>query len=210
MPSNAYQTFEEMIGNVDQLIQIHGRLQAGRGRRHQQEAIHHAGVVMSVGAWEAFVENILREAIRALSNNLHAAAAGTPLWAKLTFDTAMHGVETKIRQFNTPNAENVQRLFREGIGFNPWPYWSWRVGRRQWDQAEMRRRLNSWLRIRHGIAHGTGLPAEITWIHDNNVNPRLTKKLLEECRNFVKRLSEQTDQSLRQFLIADHGIPAPW
>ena len=212
MPSQALQTFEFLIENVDQLIEIHGRLQTGRGRRHQQEALHRAGVVMSVGAWESYVESVLLEAVELLSNNLQGAggAQPAPRWAQITFAVAMQSVENKVSQFHTPNAENVQRIFRESIGFDPWPHWSWFARRRQWNGAEMRQRLNSWLKIRHGIAHGAGLPTNIDWIQADNGNPRLTRRLLQECRRFVGRLAEQTDSAMRGFLVNQHGIANPW
>ena len=43
MPSNAHKQFTELMGYVDQLIGIHGKLQQGKGRRHEQDAIHRAG-----------------------------------------------------------------------------------------------------------------------------------------------------------------------
>jgi hypothetical protein len=209
MPSKAMNTFNSLIGKVDQLVDIHKRLQAGRGRRHQQDAIHHAGVVMSIGAWESYVESVLQESIDAMSRNL-AAGGVTPLWAQLTFSIAMKDVKTSIAQLNTPNSENVQRLFKESIGFDPWPAWTWNVPRRQWTSVEMRSRLNGWLRVRHGIAHGAGLPTDIAWIRDASGQSKLTLKLLKECRRTIKHLATQTDNALKQFLMTHHGIPAPW
>ena len=211
MPSQAFNTFNELIANVDQLVAIHGRVQAGPGRRHEQEALHHAGVVMSIGAWESYVENVLQETIHVLSSQLQGPGGGpAPPWAQLTFAAAMRSVQNKISQFNTPNAENVKRLFEEGIGFNPWPHWSWLEKRRQWNQREMQVRLNDWLKIRHGIAHGAGLPANIAWIKDKNGNPRLNKNLLKECRSFVARLARQTDDAMHAFLVNEYGIVNPW
>lgn len=54
--SNAQSKFMEQLGLVDQLITIHGKLQTGRGRRHEQDALHRAGVVLTVAAWQAYVE----------------------------------------------------------------------------------------------------------------------------------------------------------
>lgn len=212
MPSDAARQFGELIGDVDQLIEIHARLQSGRGRRHQQDALHRAGVVMAIGIWENYVERVLEESIAALENSLTGAGGGAaaPLWASIAFGVATHEHRRKISGFNTPNSENVKRLFVDTIGFDPWPHWSWHVRRRQWNSQEMRTRLNAWLRIRHGIAHGTGLPTNVIWIQGNNQEPRLTKKLLKECRDFVSRLVDQTDAALNQFLVTQHGIAAPW
>ena len=34
-------------------------------------------------------------------------------------------VLTEIRHFSTPNAENSRGLL-QGVGFDPWPHWTWR------------------------------------------------------------------------------------
>ncbi len=77
MPSVASQNFAQLVGFVDQLIMIHGRLQAGRGRRHEQDAIHRAGVVMMIAAWESYVERVVLEGFLAIETS--AGIASIPL-----------------------------------------------------------------------------------------------------------------------------------
>ena len=95
MPSQAFTRFNGLVSYVDQLIGIHGNLQQGRGRRFEQEAIHRAGVVLMVGAWEGYVEHILREILQLLANSVVGPVPpaggppvpppGVPLWAQHTF-----------------------------------------------------------------------------------------------------------------------------
>lgn len=61
--SEARSSFETQLALVDQLIAIHGKLQAGRGRRYEQDALHRAGVVLTVAAWQAYVEKVIGEAL---------------------------------------------------------------------------------------------------------------------------------------------------
>lgn len=63
MASNAFGSFETLLGSVDQLIEIHGRLQTGAGRRHRQDALHRSGVVLTVAAWQAYVEKVSVDAL---------------------------------------------------------------------------------------------------------------------------------------------------
>jgi hypothetical protein len=63
MSSGSLGECTNLLGSVDQLIIIHGKLQQGRGRRHEQDAIHRAGVVLTVAAWQAYIEKVLTEAL---------------------------------------------------------------------------------------------------------------------------------------------------
>jgi hypothetical protein len=90
MPSNAHKNFTALMSYVDQLVGIHAKLQQGKGRRHEQDAIHRAGVVMVVAAWEGYVEQVLLEAFAAIEKDagLGAAAPGAaavPNWARHAF-----------------------------------------------------------------------------------------------------------------------------
>lgn len=203
------------MGFIDQLIEIHRKLQQGQGRRREQDAIHRAGVVMVVAAWEGYVEKVLLEALTAIERDAGIVAgapvpAGLPAWTRHTFGIRRTELVNALKQFNTPNAQNVQRLMREWMQFDPFPAWSWHVKARQWDTAEMQKRANQWLNIRHGIAHGSGLPTDIQWMQDAQHRPRLTLTLLKECKRFFERLVQQTDDSFRVFLQVTHGVAAPW
>ena len=217
MPSNASQSFNNLIGFVDQLVQIHGKLQTGRGRRHEQDAIHRAGVVMTIAAWESFVEKVVMEGLDALGANAGlaaavpvAAGAAPPAWAKHAFGLRRAELANSIKRFNTPNAANVRDLFLEALEFNPWPSWTWHAGPRQWNTEEMRRRLNNWLDVRHSVAHGFELPNDVQWLQGPNGRPRLTLDLVKECKAFFGRLVAQTDAEFAQHLHRHHGIPIPW
>jgi hypothetical protein len=87
MPSNSFGEFEGLLGSVDQLTIIHRKLQQGRGRRHEQDAIHRAGVVLAVAAWQAYVEKVLNEGLQYIQDSVFAAVAGVspPAWATSAF-----------------------------------------------------------------------------------------------------------------------------
>ena len=183
MASTSRDNFGTLIEFVDQLIEIHGRLQAGPGRRHEQDALHRAGVVMTVAAWESYIEKVVMEGFDALRSHgrlvgavppgaapvaatavpppapaapaaAAPAAPATPAWAIQIANVRRAELSKSVRRFNTPNAVNVRDLFVEYMEFNPWQHWTWHAGPRQWDAEEMKRRLNGWLDIRHSVAHG--------------------------------------------------------
>lgn len=210
MPSRASATFDTLVASVDQLIEIHGKLQAGRGRRHEQDALHRAGVVMTVAAWQAYVERVLAEALDAIAADLQVPAAPAPGWAMHAFLMRRAQILTDIKKFNTPNDVNVRDLFRNALDFTPWPAWEWRQGPRQWDASQTRARTNVWVLVRHAVAHGFNLPPDVPWLQDDHGNPRLTLGLLKECRKHFAFLVDKTDRAFSVHLVQQHGLAAPW
>jgi hypothetical protein len=212
LPSVSHREFFGLLASVDQLIDMHERLQSGRGRRHKQDALHRAGVVLTVAAWQAYVEKILNEALDKVSDDLDNPPGGiaSPNWAKHTFKMRRAAIRNNISKFNTPNSENVRTLLRDGVDFDPWPFWEYRTGPRQWSSAEVRTRTNKWVLVRHSVAHGFPLPGDVDWLQDDNGSPRLTLGLLKECRKHFVHLVNQTDSAFSAHLSAQHGIVAPW
>lgn len=220
MPSRASQRFSLLLESVDQLIKIHsslttatGHVQAGRGRRHKQDALHRAGVVMTVAAWESYVEEVAIESLAAIETTAGGAvihpAAPMPAWARQIIALHRSSLTQILSRFNTPNAENVRDLFANAVGFDPWPTWTWRSRRRQWNELQTRTRLNHWLQVRHSIVHGFAMP-NYDWLHDRHGQPKLNLRLLKECKRNFEHLVLTTDRSLENHLQVQHGIAAPW
>ena len=219
MPSNAQAHFNTLIGNVDQLITIHGRIKDGPGRRHEQEALHRAGVVMVIAAWESYVEQVVLEAVDIIGHTGGLAPAGighagiappAPTWAQHSFALRKAEISRLAKRFHTPDSTGVRDFFQNTFNFTPLSYWSWNSPRRQWNDEEMRRRLNGWVKIRHCVAHGAQLPIDIPWIQNGQNLARLNLSLLRECRNFFGRIVNQTDAAFGAFITQDYGINAPW
>lgn len=205
MPSNAINHFKVLMDNVDQLVEIHGRLQAGKGRRHRQDSLHRAGVVMSVAAWEAFTEAIVQEAADAI-----APGPGAPLHAVAMHQYIKIASKQAARKINTPNSQNVRRLFQDALDYDPWRDWSWSSPRRQWTSKEVRDRLDEWLRIRHCVAHGASLPGDIPWLKHNGGVPRLVLYDLKDCRQFFAEIAAQTDRGVSRHIAGAYKITPPW
>lgn len=213
MPSQSLAQFKDQVAFVEQLIAIHGKLQSGQGRRHEQEAIHRAGVVMMVAAWQSYVEKLIMEGVSSLELNAGLMATTTPpvpAWARHAFALRRAEIAIDVKKFNTPNDTGVRDLLMRGLEFNPWPIWCWHAGPRQWESKEIRDNLNNWVLIRHSVAHGFPLPASIAWLKDSHGRARLTLSLLKECKRFFEHLVAQTDSAFSDFLHTHHGIPKPW
>jgi hypothetical protein len=214
MPSNAQTQFINQIGYVDQLIAIHRKLQTGKGRRHEQDALHRAGVVMIVAAWESYIEKLVMEALNAIEQNACSAASSAattvPPWARHTYSLRRAEIAKSVERINTPNDTEVRNLLHGTLEFNPWLHWSWHSRRRQWGEIEVRNYLNQWILIRHSVAHGFPLPNTIKWLKDRQHRPRLTLNLLNQCKRFFEHVVNQTDNSFRLWLKNHHRVENPW
>ncbi|MCE8052513.1 hypothetical protein HOP61_14535 [Halomonas daqingensis] len=212
MPSQSHHAFLDQLGSVDQLITIHGRIQSGKGRRHEQDALHKAGVVMTVAAWQAYIEKIIRETLNNIESGFYGPTATqtAPHWALHSFNLRRAEILGTVNKFNTPNTQNIQRIFQEAFDFDPWPCWEWYRGPRKWNGHQTRVRTDSWVKIRHAIAHGYPLPDNMDFLQDKNGNARLNLTLLRECLNHFKHIALQTDHSLRDYLENQYNIHSPW
>ena len=207
--SKARSSFETQLGLVDQLIAIHGKLRAGRGRRYEQDALHRAGVVLTVAAWQAYVEKVIREALDLIDVQMRDPLAASPAWSIHIFQLRRSAILNAVKKFNTPDDVKVRDLFQDSFDFSPWPSWEWCQGRRQWNQSETRRRTNTWVLVRHSIAHGFELPGDVDWLQGDNGQARLTLNLLNECRKHFVFLVQQTDRAFAAHLMVSHGVALP-
>jgi hypothetical protein len=96
MPSNAFtQHLLVLLEDADELVDVHSQLRTGRpGRQWGLGALNRAVVIMCVSAWEAYVEEVIVEAITAIR-----PTAGTPLgsWAALNASA-----RSSVGRFNNP------------------------------------------------------------------------------------------------------------
>ncbi len=204
--SEALAGFDRLVGWVDQLADIHRRIRSGRGRRHRQEALYRAGVVMTVAAWESYVEDVLNEAFGALDPGPGARVGERMAWA-----LGSTAAQQAARKFNTPNAQNVATLFEAHLGLDTAPNWAVTVNGVSYTSEQAKSRINTWLDIRHKVAHGGALPGDVSWIRSPSGTPRLTLALMNDCRGFFSELARQTDAALAAHLVLRFGLPArPW
>lgn len=159
----AVDRFREAILRANDLVLVHrqlGTLRAAahavpttRGRRQEEVSINGAVVVLVVGAWQAVVEDLTTACL-----DLGTPPPGGPM-LPATYSAITGPARHAIGQLNTPNAENTRRLMRSA-GFDPFPFWTWSqsAGAHQpaktISPAVASDTMNSWLKVRHLVAHG--------------------------------------------------------
>lgn len=211
MPSKAFTRYKsKLISDVNALIETHAELNPpGRGRRSLGH-ITRGAVVMLCAAWEIYLEEVIRDSVRYLSEHTpepkvlpKAAAKELSKFVKnhdhelKPLDLAIDGwkityqslADVLIASFNTPKSGPANELFRRTLGVSCVSDW-WSVGTET---------VDDFVSVRGEIAH-RGSDANYTTLVD-------LQKYLEQINTSVL----DTDNALCDYLKSCDGAPdSPW
>lgn len=188
MPSNAYTNhLLPLLLDAEELEQAHMSLRTGApGRQWDLGALNRASVVMCLSDWEAYVEQLVKEAIETFK----PAVPSNTLWQSIKADAG-----SQVGRFNTPNVENVKRLIADTIGLQDvTAEWAWQNTTPK--QAKVR--LTEAINHRHKIAHGV------------NPRPTIRNNYASKLPKFFRSLGLQTDKSVRVYLVSSLHVEMPW
>ncbi len=188
MPSIAFSVhLEQLLLDAEELDEAHMELRTGnQGRQYGLASLNRAIVVTSVSAWEAYVEELMRESVQSLR------PPGLALGAWPALNAYVLGL---LGNFNTPNPVNVERLIRNCLGLADVQLsWAWQ----NCTSGQAVQRLADALTYRHQIAHGV------------NPRPTLHNSYSSLLPRFFRRLARCTDNAVRYHLITIHGLASPW
>jgi hypothetical protein len=165
----------------------HRRLRTGRpGRQYRLAALNRAAVVICISAWEAYIEELVRESLVALR------PATPPLGSWSALNASVRGL---LGRFNTPNADQVRQLFSDALGL-PDIHLTWAWPNCTSTQAVQR--LAFAMDLRHQIAHGV------------NPRPLVNNPYSSQLPDFFTRLGSCTDTGVRAHLVDVLGVANPW
>lgn len=187
LASIAYREFLTLLDDAAELEDAHRELRTGQpGRQWRLGSLNRAAVVMCLSAWEAYIEEIVKESI----DLIRPAAPHQTLWQSLNADA-----RAQVGRFNNPNVENVRRLIADTLGLQDVSAnWAWQ----NTTARQARDRLAEAIAIRHQVAHG--------------VNPRPTvhNNYASRLPGFFRRLGLSTDREIRSYLVNTLHVPNPW
>src|SRR5437868_9771787 len=144
MASNAFTGhLLPLLRDADHLYDASGQLPVGiAGRPLRVAALNRAVVVTCASAWEAYIEELIRESL----NVLRPAAPPLGLWPALNAT-----VRGQLGRFNTPNTENIRLLISDALGLQDiQTTWAWQ----NCTSVQAVERLAGAMTMRHQIAHG--------------------------------------------------------
>jgi hypothetical protein len=188
MPSNALTGhFLPLLRDAVHLLDASDQLPAGEpGRLQRVGALNRAIVVTCASAWEAYIEELVREAL----NALRPAAPPLGVWPALNAS-----VRGQLGRFNNPNMDNIRMLISDAIGLQDiQTSWTWQ----NCTFAQSVQRLADAMTLRHQIAHGV------------NPRPIVSSFYAEQLPKFFDRLARCTDRAVRTHFVNVLGIPNPW
>jgi len=191
--TGARHKYDRAMTDPNNLIVIHKKLKQGKGKRVEELALNRAVVVLTVAAWQAYVQDIAREAV----DLLKPAAPPLQAWNLLNAQATR-----AIQLFSTPNAEKSQDLLMHA-GFDPQPSWTWTVGPETMSVADVSLRLNRWLKVRHAIAHGHDHLPDVPMLAKLTDGSRTLRRAnAEACMVFFNRVAARTDAAIRLHFLA--------
>lgn len=177
----ALDEFDAAMGDPQNLIEIHRSLTQGRGRRFREVTINRAIVVLTVAAWQAFVEDLADAILRTIEPPV--ADPSRSAWVLVNALT-----RGAIGRYSTPDVSNTRSLLAN-VGFDPQSSWSWGAGHGRSSPADVARRIDEWLRVRHRIAHGGDLPQVTVISRTPGGAPTLRLADAEGCRDMFIRVA---------------------
>lgn len=155
-------------------------------RRLRVAALNRALVVACVSAWEAYIEELVRESLTVL----RPAVPPLGLWPALNAT-----VRGQLGRFNTPSTENIRLLLSDALGLpDIHTRWAWQ----NCTSAQAVQRLADIMTLRHQIAHGV------------NPRPDVGSLYATQFPTFFLRLARCTDRAVRQHFVTVLGIVNPW
>jgi len=188
LSSNAFSVhLQQLLRDAEELDDAHARLRTGQpGRQYGLASLNRATVVMSISAWESYIEELLRACLQALR------PPAPPLGPWPALNASVLGL---LGRFHTPNADNVADLIRNCLGLQDIrTSWTWQ----NCPAPQAEQRLNQALRYRHQISHGV------------NPRPIILNPYSSQLPNFIRRLARCTDDAVRHYLVNTHVIANPW
>ncbi len=176
--SQAQATFLEGIKDAENLLAHFDKLNI-RPPPPEIEVLKRTGLVMSMTAWETYVEDRVLESARARLRALPDASLAEFVQSRLN---------DEIKRLHNPNAEKTLQLFNDYAGVDVLPYWKWN----HVEPQLAKQRLNGYLKLRGDVVHRSrilskGLPPE--------PDP-VTKDGLQKAIYFLKELVKATDRAL--------------
>lgn len=188
MASNAFRGhLVPLLKDADHLYDTCGQLPLGiPWRLYRVAALNRAVIVTCASAWEAYIEELVREAL----NVLRPPAPPLGLWPALNAS-----VRGQLGRFNNPNTENIRMLLSDAVGLQSiQTTWAWQ----NCTSAQAVQRLADAMTLRHEIAHGV------------NPRPVVATFYSSLLPDFFRRLGRCTDRAVRDHLVNVLGIANPW
>ena len=206
------------LDDARQLVDIHTAITGdGRGRRYDVDALNRGAVILSIAAWEAFVEDLAKRSAhffthrvrseKHLPDNIRSTFLAwvhsstdfknpTPDARDAMWSLAGEGWRTKLRDFidhrveslHNPGPKEVRKLFKAVLDIDDITE-AW--GYHRYGPQIYRDKLDLALLLRHRIAHGV--------IGEETVGKGRAREAIQLVSNLAQRSVIAVDQNFDRF-----------
>lgn len=181
--SRSGKDFGVAIQDAEELIQCFDDLNGGEVEA--PEVLKRAALIMTLTAWETYVEDRVEEELTRSLQLLKGSHIGEYMFKRLN--------ET-LKAFHTPSGRKAQKLFLDFTGVDVTDQWTWN---NMPESNDVFKALDFWIKKRGEAVHRSAL--------DKQGGHLVTKPDVIKCINFFKELVHATERS---FELADEGVIA--
>jgi hypothetical protein len=173
--SQAKDNFDIAIQDAERILDAYDKLNRDRSDNRDPEELKRAALIMSLTAWETYVEDRISEELHKQMKSLEGSQV-----AKFVKNT----LEEELKYFHNPNSAKTKRLFERFLFVDVTEGWNWA----SFDPKMASTRLNEWIKKRGDAVHRS--------VMDKQAGHLVSREDMRKCVNFFKCLVEATDKTL--------------
>ena len=175
--SKAKDNFENAIQDAERILQAYDQLNNVEERAREPEELKRAALIMTLTAWETYVEDVIQERLTTDLRTLEGSKVANFITSTL---------ERELRYFHTPNAKNTKGMFERFLHQDVTEKWTWIDS----DADQARSKLNQWIKKRGEAVHRS--------VNDTQASHLVSRPDMKKCLTFFKKLVETTDLAIDQ------------
>ncbi|GAD91370.1 hypothetical protein VHA01S_087_00100 [Vibrio halioticoli NBRC 102217] len=174
----AKDVFDVSILDAERILEAYEHMKNMPEFGRDPEELKRAALIMSLTAWETYVEDKVSEEVNLQSRVLQGSQLG---------DFIANSLEKELKFFHTPNSKKTKDIFERFLGIDVTKYWSWPGYE---DPDRTRTKLNEWIKKRGDAVHRS--------VSDKQTSHLISKPEAEKCIKFLKSLVQVTDTAISQ------------
>lgn len=173
--SQSSDTFNETIKDAQALLAHFDKLH--KETPEDAEVLKRAGLVMAFTAWETYVEDRIREAMKERLQIVNGSPIG---------DFVMRSLEEELKRFHNPNSEKTRKVFLDYLKIDVTASWTLM----NFSPADAKKRLDMLISKRGDVVHRSIVSGGKALAHP------VKRDDLAKAITFLKDLVKATDQAL--------------
>lgn len=173
--SKAYNNFMIAILDSENILEAYDRLNKDRVNNRDPEELKRAALIMTLTAWETYVEDRVKEEVECRLRALEGSQIAAYIRKKLEID---------LKTFHTPNSQKTKHIFEDFTAVDVTEHWDINGNKPE----EIKAKLNKWIKKRGDAVHRS--------VTDKQSSHLVSRDDMKKCINFFKQLVEVTDAVL--------------